>query len=142
MLVPALLTALALATPAPEVQVKASEAASVLVLSAADWEADSDDNICGLDDLRALSDPAKVDYDALWDATPEIKKMEAEGIDPDSAEGIRLKEAATDRIQEACKDLMDEKGHCSVWKKIDHTDGRKVSDITEEVEKKFPEDVS
>jgi hypothetical protein len=107
----------------------------------ADWVADSGDNVCGLSDVRALSDPAKVDYEKLWDATPEIKKMKKDGIDPSSAEGIQLKEKATDRIREACKQVMEDKGHCSVWKKIRHTDGRKIADITEQVQKKFPADL-
>lgn len=125
--------------PLPEVVVEATRVAPV---RAADWIADEDDNVCGLSDLRALSDPAKVDYDRLWDATPEIKKLKRDGIDPDSAAGIQLREEATDRIHEACKEIMEDDGHCSVWKKIRHRDGRSIEDITDDVEKKFPDDLA
>ena len=41
----------------------------------AGWIVDRADNICGLDDAKMLSKPAKVDYDALLKATPEFKKI-------------------------------------------------------------------
>lgn len=138
MLVPLLLQLLgalasvpALAAPQP------SPAAQAL---ASDWVADAPDNICGLSDLRSLSDPAKVDYPRLWDATPEIKKLKKDGIDPKSAEGIALQEKATDRIRKACDDVRKDKNHCSVWKRIRHKDGRTIPDISEAVLKKFPDD--
>ena len=105
---------------------------------ASDWIADSDDHICGLSSLRALSDPATVDYPVLWGATPEIKKMKRDGIDPGSAEGIQLQQEATDRILEACKSVQDDRSHCSVWKAIEHKDGRTIPDITKKVEATFP----
>lgn len=106
---------------------------------ASDWIADSDDHICGLSSLRALSDPAKVDYSVLWDATPEIKEMKRDGIDPGSAEGIQLQQKAKRRILKACKSVQDDRSNCSVWKAIKHKDGRTISDITEKVKAKFPE---
>lgn len=118
----------------PALGVDVESASSV----ASDWIADSDDHICGLSSLRALSDPAVVDYPVLWKATPEIKKMERDGIDPGSAEGIQLQQEATDRILEACKSVQDDRSHCSVWKAIEHKDGRKIPDITKKVKAKFP----
>ena len=104
---------------------------------ASDWVANDDDHICGLSALRALSDPAKVDYPELWEATPEIKRMKDEAIDPDSAEGIQLQQAAKDRILDACKSVQNARNHCSVWKAIEHEDGRSIPDITKKVKAKF-----
>ncbi len=112
---------------------------ALTINNASDWIADSDDHICGLSSLRALSNPAKVSYSKLWDATPEIKRMIREGIDPESAEGIQLQQEATDRILEACKSVSDDQDHCSVWKAISHEDGRKIPDITKKVKATFSE---
>ena len=103
------------------------------------WVANAADNICGLSDLRQVSDPAKVDYPELWGKTPEIRKMKDEDIDPDSAEGIQLQQEATDRIREACDEVREDEGYCSVWKRISHDDGRRIADITDAVAKLFPD---
>ena len=124
--------------PRPGIEVGA-EQTLLAATHSSDWIADSDDHICGLSSLRALSYPAKVNYSKLWDATPEIKRMIREGIDPDSAEGIQLQQDATDRILKACKSVSDDQDHCSVWKAISHEDGRKIPDITKKVKATFSE---
>ncbi len=133
----AVITAISAVPPSLEARSIPQELRAV----ADDWVAEREDNICGLSDLRALSDPARVDYDHLWDATPEVKKMKREGIDPESAEGISLQQKATDRIREACDEVREDEDHCSVWKEIRHEDGRRIADITKKVGKKFPDDL-
>ncbi|MFN0008910.1 MAG: hypothetical protein ACKVXR_13495 [Planctomycetota bacterium] len=99
----------------------------------AGWIVDRADNICGLDDAKMLSKPAKVDYDALIKATPELKKIKDDKIDPNSPQGIQLRQAAATRVQTAAEKVRTTEGHCSVWKTIKHSDGRAVADITETV---------
>ena len=122
--------------PAPGVPAAPSLVVAPLEDAAAvegSWVANAADNICGLSDLRQVSDPAKVDYPELWDATPEIRKMKDEDIDPGSAEGIQLQQEATDRIREACDEVREDEGYCSVWKRISHKDARSVDEVTGEV---------
>jgi hypothetical protein len=95
------------------------------------WQVDKADNICGLDDGKMLSKPAKVDYDALLKATPQWKKIRDEKIDPNSPEGIQLRQEAVNKVRDACEKIRLQEGHCSVWKTISHSDGRAVSDITD-----------
>jgi hypothetical protein len=95
------------------------------------WICDRSDNICGLDDPRMLSKPAKVDYDALLKATPEMKKIHDDKIDPNSSEGIQLRQRAVDRIREKADSVRQAQGYCSVWKAIRHQDGRTIPDITD-----------
>jgi len=97
------------------------------------WVVDRADNICGLDDAKMLSKPAKVDYDALLRATPEIKKIKDDKIDPNTPQGIQLRQAAATRVQKAAEKVRASEGYCSVWKTIRHTDGRAVPDITDGV---------
>ena len=94
------------------------------------WVVDRADNICGLDDARMLSKPAKVDYEALLAATPEMKKLKDDKVDPNSSEGIQLRQKAVDRIRTAAEKVRQAEGHCSVWKDVRHTDGRVITDIT------------
>ncbi|MBI5364394.1 MAG: hypothetical protein HZA53_14535, partial [Planctomycetes bacterium] len=49
--------------------------------TAVTWICDRADNICGLDDAKTLSNPAKVDYQKLLEATAEYKKIKDEKID-------------------------------------------------------------
>jgi hypothetical protein len=95
------------------------------------WICDRSDNICGLDDPKMLSKPAKIDYDAVLKATPEMKKIVADKIDPNSSEGINLKNKATDRVREKAEEVRVAQGYCSVWKSISHKDGRTIPDITD-----------
>jgi len=127
-----------LATPAPEVSVHGAvdSARRTFVLGAAGevqqtWICDRSDNICGLDDPRMLSKPAKVDYDALLKATAEMKKIVNDKIDPNSSEGINLRQRAVDRVREKAEAVRTAQGYCSVWKTIRHQDGRTIPDITD-----------
>jgi hypothetical protein len=95
------------------------------------WICDRSDNICGLDDVRMLSKPCKVDYDALLKATPEMKKITNDKIDPNSSEGINLRQKAVDRIRDKAEAVRVAQGYCSVWKAISHKDGRTIPDITD-----------
>lgn len=97
----------------------------------AGWIVDRSDNICGLDDAKMLSKPAKVDYDALLKATPQYKKIKDNKIDPNSPEGIQLRQEAANKVRDACDKIRQQEGYCSVWKTIKHSDGRAVADITD-----------
>jgi len=101
------------------------------------WIADENDNICGIKDLKKVSHPAVIDYDALWEATPQIKKMKDKKIDPESTEGKALRSEAKTLITKTCESLRSDKGYCGVWKAIKNEDGRKVADITDDVKAKF-----
>ena len=97
----------------------------------AGWVVDRADNICGLEDAKTLSKPAKVDYDALLKATPQYKKIKDNKIDPNSPEGIQLRQEAANKVRDACDKIRQQDGYCSVWKTIKHTDGRAITDITD-----------
>ena len=97
------------------------------------WIIKSADNICGLSEASQLSSPAKVDFSKLMKATPEMKQITDDGIDPKSPEGVRLKNAAADRVAKAAEVVRVDQGHCSVWKKIKHKDGREITDLTDEI---------
>lgn len=103
------------------------------------WVADEDDNICGIKDLKKISNPAKVDYDSLWDATPQIKKMKDKKIDPESTEGKALRSEAKTLVTKNCELVRSAKGYCGVWKTIKNEDGRTVPDITDDVKTKIEE---
>jgi hypothetical protein len=113
---------------APTVQV---EAAAVPL--GRDWIVRASDNVCGLRDANQLTRPARIDFDACLAATPEMKKMESQGIDPKSAEGIQLRSAAVTRLTQAAESTRSARGYCSVWKEIRHKDGRAVDDLTSQV---------
>ena len=101
------------------------------------WVAKAEDNICGITSLKRVSKPAKVDYEEVLDATPQMKKIKREGIDPDSVEGKALRKAARTLITKTCQAVRKARAHCSVWKAISHRDGRKVPDVTEAVIDRF-----
>jgi len=103
------------------------------------WVADLDDNICGIKDLKKVSNPAKVDYDGLWDATPQVKKIKEKKIDPESTEGKALRSQAKTLITKSCELVRAAKGHCGVWKAIKNEDGRTVQDVSDDVKSKFEE---
>lgn len=127
---------LVLAVPAATIATSAA-AANVSIEGAlqasSGWVCDRADSICGLDDPKMLSKPAKVDYDALYKATAEYKKIRDEKIDPNSSEGIQLRQRAVDRIREKTESIRSQNGYCSAWKTIRHQDGRAVPDITDQV---------
>lgn len=96
-----------------------------------DWIAKSTDNVCGLKEASQVSNPAVVDWQALLEATPEVRKLRSEKIAEDSPEGIQLLNEAANRVTQACESLRSSQGHCSVWKSIRHKDGRAVTDLTD-----------
>lgn len=95
------------------------------------------DNICGLDQPRQLTNPAKVDYDALLSATSEVQKIEKDKIDPQSSEGITLMTKARARVLKACESVRASSGHCSVWKAIKRRNKKSVADITDAVKRQL-----
>jgi len=97
----------------------------------AKWIVDRADNICGLDDPRMLSRPAKLDYDSLLAATPEMKKLRDDKVEPNSSEGIQLRQKAVDRVRNAADKVRQSEGHCSIWKTIRHSDARTIPDVTD-----------
>jgi len=101
--------------------------------SGRDWILKAADNICGLRDPNQLTYPALIDFDSCLAATPEMKRIRDQGIDPKGAEGIQLRAAALTRLTDACEALRAAKGHCSVWKEIRHKDGRAIPDISSQV---------
>ena len=52
------------------------------------------DNICGLEDPRQLTRPARVDHAKLIALTPQMQLMKREKINPNSARGIHLRTEA------------------------------------------------
>lgn len=122
--------------PAPVTPAAAPVAAQVQEVAAPlgrDWILRAADNICGLRDSRQLTRPALIDFDACLKATPEMKKIESQGIDPKSAEGIQLRSRAVTRLTNAADSVRTANGHCSVWKTIRHKDGRAIDDLTAKV---------
>lgn len=88
------------------------------------------DNICGLDEPRAISNPAKVDFRALLAATPEVRMLKRKRISPTSARGTQIMADARRRVLAVCQALCASEGHCSVWKKIKRRDRRAITDLT------------
>ena len=93
------------------------------------------DNICGLDEPRQLTNPALVNYSVLLSATPEIKKIAKDKIDPTSSEGITLTAKARSRVLSACESVRQSGGYCSVWKTIRRKDKKAVPDVTDAVKR-------
>ncbi len=120
------------------VYVSGQEDAFVAEPESPDWIADRADSICGLDDPRLLSHPAIVDYGRCLVATPEMKRMREENIDPQSPRGIQLAAQAADRVRGAAELVRGQLHHCSMWKAIRHRDGRTVPDRTAEVVAMLP----
>lgn len=101
------------------------------------WITRGQDNVCGLRDARQLSNPAKVDFPALLEETDEMKRLRKERIDPNSPQGIQLRDAARSKVANACEAIMQDQGHCSIWSSIRHSDGRAVTDVTDLVRQKM-----
>ena len=98
-----------------------------------DWILKTSDNICGLKEANQLTHPALIDYETCLQATPEMRRIKDQGIDPKSAEGIQLRSAAMNRLTDACERVRVAQGHCSVWKEIRHKDGRAIPDLSSQV---------
>ena len=88
------------------------------------------DNICGLDEPRAITNPATVDFAALLAATPEVRALKRKRIRPDSAKGTQIMANARRRVLTVCQALCASEGYCGVWKKIRRRDRRAVADLT------------
>lgn len=95
------------------------------------------DNICGLDEPRQITTPAKVDYDALLEETTEVKELKRNGIDPASSKGITLMTKARSRVLKACETVRTELGYDSIWKSITRRDSRAIPDATDSVKAKL-----
>lgn len=117
--------------PAEAVSAVRVEATPVAV--GRDWILRAADNVCGLRDANQLTHPGVIDFDACLAATPEMKKIESQGIDPKSAEGIQLRSAAVTRVSNAAEAVRVAGGYCSVWKEIRHKDGRAIDDLSSQV---------
>lgn len=102
-----------------------------------DWIVRTPDNVCGLRDANQLTNPGVIDFEACLAATPEMKKIQSQGIDPKSAEGIQLRSAAITRLTNAAEAVRSANGYCSVWKEVRHKDGRAIDDLSSRVIAQF-----
>ena len=87
------------------------------------------------------SAPATIDEARVREATPEWKKMQAEGIDPSSAQGKQLVVKMNNRIQDAVRSVASAENRDMVTRKDDITDqqGKDVADLTDKVASKVAE---
>jgi len=120
-------------TPSAWASAAFCESLPVSAQSERGWRARSKDNICGLSNPRQVNRPAKVDYKQVLKATPEMKDLARRNISPRSAEGQILRQRAVDRVRRAGSSVMQSHGHCSLWKRISHRDGRQIHDLTSAV---------
>ena len=97
------------------------------------WVVKKSNHICGLSDAKKLSNPATIAYQKCLEATAPWKEMVDEGFDEDSVEGKALRSKAVRVVAKAAKKVYKDLGHCSVWKKIKHSDGRDIVSITDKV---------
>ncbi|MDE0913709.1 MAG: hypothetical protein OSB57_00855 [Planctomycetota bacterium] len=93
------------------------------------------DNICGkgIKNPASITKPATVNYEALLEATDEVRKIKKNRIDRQSAEGLQLMTQAKQKVLSACETVRRANSHCGVWKKITRRDGVGVADITAKV---------
>ena len=77
------------------------------------------------------SAPATIDEKKVRAATPEWKKIQGSGIDPDSARGKQLITKMNQRIRRAVKSVADSESRDMVTRKKDLKDdrGRDVADL-------------
>lgn len=95
------------------------------------------DNICGLDNPRQLTHPARVSYPTLLGATPEMETLRKDHVNPNSPRGIQLRTDAAARVRRACEKARERGNFCSVWKKIGRRDKKSVPDITSAVKREL-----
>ena len=62
-----------------------------------------------------------------------MKDLVRRNIKPRSAEGQILRQRAVDRVRRASSMVMQSHGHCSLWKRISHRDGRQIDDLTQDI---------
>lgn len=81
------------------------------------------------------SAPATIDETKVKEATKEWQKIQAEGIDPDSAQGRQLIAQMNARIRDAVRSVATSEGRDMVARKGDISDrqGREVVDLTDRV---------
>jgi len=91
------------------------------------------DHVCGVDHPRAISNPARVDYDTLLEATEEVKELESRHLDPGSSRGTRLMAKARLEVTAACEAVRFDGQYCSIWKQVRRRDGAPVDDVTGQV---------
>jgi hypothetical protein len=101
------------------------------------WIAEKEDNICGIKDLKKVTKPALVDYEELLEATPQMKEIKRDEIDPGSTKGKALRKAARTLISKTAEVVRKENGHCGIWKAIAHKDAREIADVTEDIVERF-----
>ena len=94
------------------------------------WVAKRADNICGLKDAKKLSTPASIDLNKVLRATTEFKEIQRKGLKKGDAEYHLLYNQALTRLTNAAGKAQQANGHCSIWKKVSHSDGRAVTDLT------------
>ena len=75
-------SALFQAPPAVHGAPEAVQVEQAAVAFGRDWLLRTSDNVCGLRDANQLTNPAVIDFDSALAATPEMKKIESQGIDP------------------------------------------------------------
>ena len=109
----------------------------ILLFSASDWTAKTTDNVCGLNSLNQVSNPAIVQYQDCINSTPEMIKIVKDKIDLSSPEGIKLLTDATNKVISGCETVRASNNYCSVWRAIKHKDGRSIPDITEKVKGEY-----
>jgi len=88
------------------------------------------DNICGISIPRHIAHPAKLNYDRVFQATPQARKMKRDRIDPESARGIILHNQGAALVRTKCVEIQQQKRYCSIWKRIRRRDGKPLPDIT------------
>lgn len=85
------------------------------------------------------SAPATIQESKVRDATKEWQKIQAEGIDLDSAQGKQLVQQMNAKIRDAVKDVATAESRDFVTRSGDITDkqGREVTDLTDKVIQKL-----
>lgn len=87
------------------------------------------------------SAPATIDFKKVRAVTDEWKKIQDDGIDPESARGKQLIQKMNKVIREAVKDIASDENRDLVVRKKDIADdqGRDVVDLTKKVVEKIEE---
>jgi hypothetical protein len=111
---------------------------SVLCLSLGSWVAQPEDNVCGINNVQNVQNPAIINWEGTMNSTKEIKTLKKHKIDRNSARGKVLIAEATSKVARASNFVMKKSRVDSVWKKITHPT-RKALDITNRVIDKIKE---
>ena len=111
---------------------------AILCLSLTGWQAQQEDNICGINIIQKVENPAVIDWSSAMNITKEIKTLKKHKIDRKSARGRLLIADATDKVARASNFIMNKIEVDSVWKKITHPT-KKALNITQRVKDKINE---